>query len=60
LGLPRILLGRQVEQLSGWVVLVFGIVVLIFIVVAATFVRRNEAQLITEAEKALPGPLKLP
>jgi membrane protein DedA with SNARE-associated domain len=59
-GLAAYLLGRQVEQLSGWVVLVFGIVVLIFIVVAATFVRRNEAQLITEADKALPGPLKLP
>jgi membrane protein DedA with SNARE-associated domain len=59
-GLAAYLLGRQVELLSGWVVLVFGIVVLIFIVVAATFVRRNEAQLITEAEKALPGPLKLP
>jgi hypothetical protein len=39
-------------------VLVFAIVVLIFIVVAAAFVRRNEAQLITEAEKVLPGPLQ--
>lgn len=53
-------LGRKVEQLSGWVVLVFAIIVLIVIVVAAVFVKRNEAQLIAEAEEALPGPLQLP
>jgi membrane protein DedA with SNARE-associated domain len=57
-GLTVYSLGRRVEQWSGWVVLVFAIVVLIFIVIAAAFVRRNEAQLITEAEKALPGPLQ--
>jgi membrane protein DedA with SNARE-associated domain len=51
-------LGREVERLSGWMVLVFAIVLLLLIVGAAAFVRRNEAQLITEAEKALPGPLK--
>jgi membrane protein DedA with SNARE-associated domain len=51
-------LGREVERFSGWMVLVFAIVLLLLIVGAATFVRRNEAQLITEAEKALPGPLK--
>jgi hypothetical protein len=39
--------------------LVFAIVVLVFIV-AAAYVRRHEAQLITEAEEVLPGPLKLP
>jgi membrane protein DedA with SNARE-associated domain len=59
-GLAVYSLGRQVERVSGWIVLVFGIVVLTSIVVAAAFVRRNEAQLTTEAEKALPGPLKLP
>jgi membrane protein DedA with SNARE-associated domain len=53
-------LGRNVQQLSGWVVLVFAIIVLIVIVVAAVFVKRNEAQLIAEAEEALPGPLQLP
>ena len=53
-------LGREVERLSGWVVLVFAIIVLIAIVVVAVFVKRNEAQLIAEAEKALPGPLQLP
>ncbi len=52
-------LGREVEELSGWIVMAFTIVVLVLIVVAAAFVRRHEAQLITEAEEALPGPLQL-
>jgi hypothetical protein len=55
----RLFTGSQVEQLSGWMVLVFGLGVLFFIV-AAAFVRRHEAQLTAEAEQALPGPLKLP
>jgi septation ring formation regulator EzrA len=41
-------------------VLVFGLVVLILVVIAAVFVRRHEAQLMAEAEEALPGPLELP
>jgi membrane protein DedA with SNARE-associated domain len=59
-GLTVYSLGRQVEQLSGWMVLVFALVVLILVVVAAVFVRRHEAQLTAEAEEALPGPLELP
>ena len=59
-GLTVYALGRQVEQLSGWMVLVFALVVLILVVVAAVFVRRHEAQLTAEAEEALPGPLELP
>jgi len=59
-GLAAYSLGRQVEQLSGWMVLVFALVVLILVVVAAVFVRRHEAQLTAEAEEALPGPLELP
>ena len=59
-GLAAYSLGRQVERLTGWAVLVFGLVALICIVVAAAFVRRHEAQLTAEAEQALPGPLKLP
>ena len=39
--------------------MVFAIIVLIFMVVVAVFVKRNEAQLVAEAEKALPGPLQL-
>ena len=51
-------LGREVERFSGWMALVFAIVLLLLIVGAAAFLKRNEAQLITEAEEALPGPLK--
>ena len=59
-GLTAYSLGRQVEQLSGWMVLVFALVVVAFLVVAAGFVRRHEARLTAEAEDALPGPLELP
>jgi len=59
LGLAAYSLGRQVERLTGWMALVFGLVVLICIVVAAVFVKRHEAQLTAEAEQALPGPLEL-
>jgi membrane protein DedA with SNARE-associated domain len=59
-GLAAYSLGRQFERLTGWIVLVFGLVVLICIAVAAAFVKRHETQLIAEAEKALPGPLELP
>ena len=59
-GLGAYSLGRQVERLTGWMVLVFSLGVLFFIVVAAAFVRRHEAQLTAEAEQALPGPLELP
>jgi membrane protein DedA with SNARE-associated domain len=58
-GLAAYSLGRETEQLAGWMVLVFGLAVLIFIVVAAIFVGRHEAQLTAEAEQALPGPLQL-
>jgi len=52
-------LGREIEKLSGWMVMAFAVVVFVLIVVAALFVRQHEAQLITEAEEALPGPLQL-
>ena len=59
-GLVAYSLGRQVERLTGWMALVFGLGILIVIVVAAAFLRRHEAQLMAEAEQALPGPLELP
>ena len=59
-GLAAYSLGRQVERVTGWMALVFGLVVLIFIVVAAVFVKRHEVELTAKAEQALPGPLKLP
>ena len=58
-GLAAYSLGRETEQLAGWLVFVFGLAILIFIVVAAIFVGRHEAQLTAEAEQALPGPLQL-
>jgi len=59
-GLAAYSLGRETEQLAGWLVFVFGLAVLIFIVVAAIFIGRHEAQLTAEAEQALPGPLEIP
>ena len=59
-GLAAYSLGRQAEQLGGWMVFALGLCLLIFIVVAAVFVGRHEAQLTAEAEKTLPGPLELP
>ena len=53
-------LGRQAEQLGGWMVFVLGLGLLTFIVVAAIFIGRHEAQLTAEAEQALPGPLEIP
>jgi IstB-like ATP binding protein len=58
-GLAAYSLGREFERLTGWIVLVFGLIVLICIAVAAAFVKRHEAQLTAEAEQALPGPLEL-
>jgi membrane protein DedA with SNARE-associated domain len=58
-GLAAYSLGRQVERLTWWTVLVFSLVVLICIVIAAVFVKRHEAQLTAESEQALPGPLQL-
>jgi membrane protein DedA with SNARE-associated domain len=60
LGLTAYSMGRQVERLTGWMVLVFGLAILICIIFAAAFVRRHEAQLNAEAEHALPGPLQSP
>ncbi len=43
---------------SGWIV--FGIVAVIVLIVLAVFVARHEAQLVAKAERALPGPLRVP
>lgn len=43
---------------SGWVL--FGLAAVIVVLVLATFVGRHEAQLAAKAERALPGPLRLP
>jgi membrane protein DedA with SNARE-associated domain len=43
---------------SGWIV--FGIAAAIVLVAFAVFVARHEAQLVAKAERALPGPLRVP
>lgn len=43
---------------SGWVL--FGLAAVIIVTVFAAFVGRHEAQLVAKAERALPGPLRLP
>jgi membrane protein DedA with SNARE-associated domain len=53
-------LGRQVERLAGWGVVVVVIATVIVLIVAANFVRGHEEQLEAEAERALPGPLQSP
>lgn len=43
---------------SGWVL--FGLAAVIVVLVLASFVGRHEAQLTAKAERALPGPLRMP
>jgi membrane protein DedA with SNARE-associated domain len=53
-------LGREFERLEGPLVLVLALITIASFVVGGIFVHRHEAQLIGEAERAMPGPLKLP
>jgi hypothetical protein len=39
-------------------VIVIGIIAVIVFIAGAVFIRRHEAQLVAEAERALPGPLR--
>jgi len=67
-GIGAYTFGRQFARLarswwifsgpSGWVL--FGIAAVIVVLVLAAFVGRHEAQLAAKAERALPGPLRLP
>jgi membrane protein DedA with SNARE-associated domain len=59
-GFAAYMLGRQVERLAGPMFIVVGIAAVIVIAIGVNFVRRHEAQLAAEAERALPGPLHLP
>lgn len=59
-GIAAYMLGRQVERLAGWGVVVLIIATVIVLIVAAIFVRGHEVQLEAEAERALPGPLQSP
>ncbi len=57
-GFAAYMLGHQVEHLAGPLVVVVGIAALIVLAIGANFVGRHEAQLVAEAERALPGPLE--
>ena len=59
-GFAAYMFGRQIERLAGPMVIVIGIGTVVFLIVAANFVGRHEAQLTAEAERVLPGPLKWP
>jgi membrane protein DedA with SNARE-associated domain len=59
-GFAAFVFGRQMERLAGPLVIVIGIATVIVIAIGANFVGRHEAQLVAEAERALPGPLKWP
>ncbi|HYA05789.1 MAG TPA: DedA family protein [Xanthobacteraceae bacterium] len=52
-------LGRGFERLEGPIVIVLAIVTVVTFIVGAVFVKRHETQLSEEAERAMPGPLKL-
>ena len=53
-------LGREFERLEGPIVIVLAIITVISFIVGGVFVKHHEAQLIAEAERAMPGPLKWP
>jgi membrane protein DedA with SNARE-associated domain len=53
-------LGRQFERLEGPVVIFIAVITIVGFVVGGIFANRHEQQLLAEAERAMPGPLKLP
>ena len=58
-GFAAYIFGREVEQLATPLFIAVGIIAVIVIAVGANFIARHEAQLVAEAERALPGPLKM-
>ena len=53
-------LGLQFERLEGPIVIFLVLVTVIGFIAGGVFVKRHETQLSAEAERAMPGPLKLP
>jgi membrane protein DedA with SNARE-associated domain len=53
-------LGRQFERLQGPVVIIIAAITVVGFIIGGIFVNRHEAQLLAEAERAMPGPLKVP
>jgi len=50
-------LGREFERLEGPIVVILALITVVGFVVGGLFVKRHEAQLTAEAERAMPGPL---
>jgi membrane protein DedA with SNARE-associated domain len=53
-------LGLGIKQLEGPIAIVLAILTIVSFIICGIFIHRHEAQLATEAERAMPGPLKLP
>lgn len=59
-GMGSYLLGQQLKALAHPIAIVLCSIILALVIAGAMFVRRHQAQLAAEAERALPGPLKSP
>src|SRR5215469_5374039 len=53
-------LGRQFERLQCPVVIILIVLTIAGFIIGGIFVNRHEQQLLAEAERAMPGPLKMP
>jgi membrane protein DedA with SNARE-associated domain len=53
-------LGLGIKQLEGPIAIVLAILTIVIFIIGGIFIHRHEAQLALEAERAMPGPLKLP
>ena len=53
-------LGLGFKRLQGPIVIVLALLTVLAFIIGGIFIHRHEAQLAAEAERALPGPLKLP
>ena len=53
-------LGLGFRRLQGPIVIVLVILTILSFIIGGIFIHRHEAQLAAEAERAMPGPLKLP
>lgn len=59
-GYAAYMLGRQFERLEAPLVIFLVVVTVAGFIFGGRFIHRHEAQLSAEAERAMPGPLKLP
>ena len=59
-GYGAYVLGLEFERMEGPIVIILAVLTVITVIASGVFVRRHEAQLTAEAERAMPGPLKLP